>query len=88
MLTDWKAINPHDRLRLVREETNAGQLDHPNIMRISDIGQYESLLYLVMEYLDGGSLDRILKSPLKLALENNLTIMIELVFRRQVSPIF
>ena len=42
-------------------------LEHPNIVTIHDIGKYNNIYYMVMAYLDGGSLeDRISSQPLSL----------------------
>lgn len=32
----------------------AGELDHPNVLKILDAGDHEDQLYIVMEYVDGG----------------------------------
>ena len=42
--------------RFFREAETAGQLTHPNIVRIYDTGEFEGLAYIVMEYLTGHNL--------------------------------
>lgn len=42
--------------RFQREANIVGQLSHPNIVAIHDIGRYRSLNYIAMDYLPGGSL--------------------------------
>ena len=37
------------RIRFVREAHAAGQLQHPNIVAVHDIGQVKGTLYMVME---------------------------------------
>src|SRR5947208_18907 len=44
------------RERFLRESRAAAALDHPNIVRVFDLCQEGKLLYLVMEYVDGVSL--------------------------------
>jgi len=44
------------RMRFMREARSAGELRHPNIVQIFDVGQVEGNLYMVMEYLPGLSL--------------------------------
>ena len=41
--------------RFQREANIVGQLSHPNIVAIHDIGRYRSLNYIAMDYLPGGS---------------------------------
>ncbi|MBN1355432.1 protein kinase [bacterium] len=46
--------------RFDREAQIAAQLNHPNIVQIIDRGKQDDTLYIVMEYVDGESLDRIM----------------------------
>src|SRR5262245_833546 len=50
------------RARFLREGQAAGSIDHPNIVRILDVGedQEQGEMYIVMEYLAGGTLDGLL----------------------------
>ena len=48
--------------RFQREANIVGQLSHPNIVGIHDIGRYRSLNYIAMDYMPGGSVgDRLAK---------------------------
>ena len=48
--------------RFFREAQTAGSLDHPNIVKIFDLGKDDSgELYIVMECIEGTSLDRLLE---------------------------
>jgi eukaryotic-like serine/threonine-protein kinase len=47
------------RERFFREARAAGTLDHPNVVRVFDLCQEGKLLYLVMEYVEGASLQSI-----------------------------
>ena len=48
----------HERLRLRREAEAVAMLQHPNVIQIYEIGEYEGCVYLSLEYSPGGSLDR------------------------------
>jgi serine/threonine protein kinase len=74
MLRGIGALTPDGRMGLVREARTAGELRHPNIVAILDIGQHEGFLYLVMEYLVGFPLDFALKSPARLDLATHVQI--------------
>ncbi len=45
--------------RFLREARSAAALDHPNIVRIHDVGQQGGMHYLVMEYVEGQTLDEL-----------------------------
>ena len=46
------------RQRMRREAEAVARLRHPNVVQIYDIGEHNGCLYLSLEYVDGGSLDR------------------------------
>ena len=46
-------------MRFYREARAVAALDHPNIVRAYDIDKYEKLHFLVMEYVDGASLQEV-----------------------------
>lgn len=47
--------------RLHREAQAAGKLSHPNIVTIYDVGSEGSLQYIAMEYLEGHTLEEMIK---------------------------
>ncbi len=47
--------------RFQREAQMMGQLDHPNIVQVHDAGERGGIYYLIMDYMDGGDLRRLLK---------------------------
>lgn len=53
--------DPEFHQRFQREATIIGQLAHPNIIPIYDIGRHEGLNYISMEFLPKGSLDEKIK---------------------------
>ena len=61
VLPTAKAEDPASLERFYREARAVAALDHPNIVRAYDIDQVEKLHFLVMEYVDGASLQEIVK---------------------------
>ncbi|MHC4941429.1 MAG: protein kinase domain-containing protein [Planctomycetota bacterium] len=63
-----KVLPPHisgsDKVirRFLREAESVAKLNHPNIVKIYDIGQKASLYFYAMELIDGDPLDEILKA--------------------------
>jgi serine/threonine-protein kinase len=51
--------------RLYREAQAAGKLSHPNIVTIYDVGSEASLQYIAMEYLEGQTLEELIKKKAK-----------------------
>jgi serine/threonine protein kinase/formylglycine-generating enzyme required for sulfatase activity len=49
---------PDDVTRFLTEAEAAARLEHPNIVRIYEIGKHNSQPYFSLEFVDGGSLDR------------------------------
>lgn len=56
-----KASDPSSLDRFYREARAVAALDHPNIVRAYDIDQDDNLHFLVMEYVDGASLQEMVK---------------------------
>jgi serine/threonine protein kinase len=53
--------------RFEREARSVARLAHPNIVQIHDFGEQDNITYIVMEYVDGGTLKDRLKRPLPVA---------------------
>lgn len=51
--------------RLYREAQAAGKLSHPNIVTIYDVGSEGPLQYIAMEYLEGTTLESLIKKKTK-----------------------
>src|SRR5215472_13117120 len=49
-------LNPTHRERFLREARAVNRINHRNIVEITDLGEMDGVAYLVMEYVDGGSL--------------------------------
>lgn len=50
--------------RFKREARSVAKLTHPNIVQIHDFGEQDNVTYIVMEYVEGGTLKDRLKRPL------------------------
>ena len=72
VLSEPRGRDPEVRERFTREALAAARLSaHPNVVTLFDVGEYGGRPYIVMEYLEGGSLhDRLSAGeiPLRLAL--------------------
>src|SRR5207237_6113080 len=68
-------VNDHESAaRFAREASNAARIIHPNVAAVFDFGESEGLVYLVMEYVDGEPLSRILAREAPLAVERALEL--------------
>jgi serine/threonine-protein kinase len=64
------------RARFFREAQAAGQLSHPNLITIHDIGESEATPYIVMEYLEGMDLSRAIQKE-HLSFDRKMQIMVD-----------
>ena len=64
--------------RFIREGETLRRLNHPNIVKLLAATEKEGRHYLVMEYVDGGSLLDLLKAQGRLSLERSLKIGLDL----------
>lgn len=60
------ASEPGFLKRFVREAHAIAQLDHPNILPVYDFDRQDDLVYIVMQYVDTGSLDDLMGQALPL----------------------
>ena len=77
MVIGMFAENPDMLKRFFREAQSLGSLQHPNIVTIYDLGDYDGNPYLVMEYLEGEGLDAAMSKPRPLSLLEKLNIMLQ-----------
>ncbi len=61
--------------RFYQEAGHTGNLLHPNIVIVYDFGNEDGLPYIVMEYLDGQPLDKIIRDKESLHLSQRLDII-------------
>jgi eukaryotic-like serine/threonine-protein kinase len=73
------ARNPEAMHRFVREAKATGQLRHPNIVSALDAGMHEGRPYLVLELLDGESLEQ------RLSREKRLDPVLSCVIGAQIG---
>jgi serine/threonine protein kinase len=96
MMTDLED-DPETSQRFYREARSAGQLIHPNIVTIFDMGQDDGRPYIVMEFLDGETLNRYLARPDAQQVETKIDLMIQIceglqaahshgIFHRDIKP--
>ena len=57
------------KARFQREAQAAGVLSHPNIVNVFDYGEDSGILYLIMEYLEGKSLEKLVEEQRMLPIE-------------------
>ena len=56
LLTPRYGDDARARSRLLREAQSVAQLSHPNVVAVHQVGVLEGRVYVVMEYVDGGTL--------------------------------
>ncbi|HEX7900950.1 MAG TPA: serine/threonine-protein kinase [Planctomycetota bacterium] len=64
--------------RFFREAGAAGQIDHPNVVRVIDVGKFDDRYYLVMEFVPGDTLDAVLERERKLPLDRATRVIREI----------
>jgi serine/threonine protein kinase len=70
--------DPHFMKSFRGEALAASQLDHPNVMRVLDFGQEpDGLVYIVMEFLSGRTLQSLLDEERRLQTDRAVEIMIQ-----------
>jgi eukaryotic-like serine/threonine-protein kinase len=65
--------------RFQREARAAGQRSHPNIVTVLDFGEEDGAPFLAMEYIDGQSLDRIIKEARRLPHHRGVPIVLQIL---------
>lgn len=67
VLPAYHARDPVFVKRFEQEARSVAKLAHPNIVQIHDFGEQDNITYIVMEYVDGGTLKDRLKKALPVA---------------------
>lgn len=55
------AEDPMTLVRFTREASAASRLSHPNVVDIYDVGEWDGLHYIVMEYIKGPTLKQMIQ---------------------------
>src|SRR5262245_31245025 len=50
--------------RMRHHDTLLASLDHPSVLRVLELGEFEGLSYCALEYVDGNLADRLQQGPL------------------------
>jgi serine/threonine-protein kinase len=67
-LPEYLAADERARKRLVKEAQAAAQLEHPNICAIHEVSEEDGRSFIVMQYVEGETLDeRMKRKPLELS---------------------
>ncbi len=67
------------RTRFIREAQSAGQMAHPHIVTVYDYGEHEGTPYIVMEFLAGSELSKVLERGTRLPLSEVVRLMTQLL---------
>ncbi|NDJ84330.1 MAG: serine/threonine protein kinase [Chloroflexi bacterium] len=65
-------------VRFRQEARNVANLAHPNIVTVHDVGQDGNAYYIVMEFLDGQDLKKIVKAEAPIRVERALNFAIQI----------
>ncbi|HUA93388.1 MAG TPA: protein kinase [Terracidiphilus sp.] len=74
-LTEGFSGEPDMLKRFYQEAGHTGNLRHPNIVTVYDFGDEEGLPYIVMEFLDGEPLDKLIRDKNQLHISAKLDII-------------
>lgn len=66
-------------VRFQREASAASRLSHPNVVDIYDVGEYEGMHYIVMEFIRGRTLKELIAQRGALDVDEAIGIMKQLV---------
>ena len=79
ILTEEFSKMPGIQGRFKREASATGRLEHPNIVATIEMAQEETYTYIVMEYVDGGSLIELIVKEKKVAPNRTVEIMSDIL---------
>ncbi|MDP9269074.1 MAG: protein kinase [Acidobacteriota bacterium] len=77
MMTGGFADNPDLLKRFYREAQSTGMLQHSNIVIVYDLGDQDGNPYLVMEFLEGEPLDKVIATRREISLVQKLDYIIQ-----------
>ncbi len=77
MMTGGFAENPDLLKRFYREAQATGMLEHPNIVIVYELGDQDGNPYLVMQYLEGEPLDKLIQQRREISMVEKLGYIIQ-----------
>lgn len=69
---------PEYRSRFLQEARLAASVDHPNVVSVYDVGDQDGRLYLVMQWIDGHDLKRLLQRSGPLSPDRAVSVALQL----------
>src|SRR5262245_48891367 len=63
--------------RFYQEATAAGRLNHPNLVAVHDVVELDGIPYMVMEYVEGQTLARLIKAEGPLSPERAVSLIVQ-----------
>ncbi|MCB0282286.1 MAG: protein kinase [Calditrichaeota bacterium] len=75
LLSPKSGFNEDVKRRFEREAQSIAAINHSNIITIYELGDYNGMPYIVMEYIDGFSLRDLLKEKGRIPLNDTISIM-------------
>jgi len=75
LMSEQLARDTEFRERFLREARGAGILQHPNIVTVHELGEWQGAPFIAMEFLQGSSLEDILKNEKTMPLGKRLDIV-------------
>lgn len=73
-----ETVRKNIRERFFNEARAAGGISHPNIVQVYDFGEINDVVYIVMEYIEGETLEQLLKAKGPLNIEQLLKVSREI----------
>ena len=80
VIRDEVASMPEYRERFLREARLAASVDHPHVVSVFDVGDYDGQLVLAMQWVDGDDFRSVLARCGRLAPEHAVEIVSQLSF--------
>src|SRR5215469_16593890 len=77
MITTGFSDDPNLLKRFYREAQSTGSLQHQNIVTVYQLGDDGGIPYLVMEYLEGETLENVIRSRKEMFLAEKLSLMVQ-----------
>jgi len=71
--------------RFFLEARAAAKLGHPNIVGVLNMGEDDNLWYMIMEYMPGGSLDRVMRAQGPMPYQQAVEIVMDVGFGLQAA---